>query len=72
MFRETVGDLINADYTDQILDELVETDGDSDLSRWLLSAVETYKATCHAAGEQPTEEDAWLILLSALQLEDSK
>ena len=72
MFRETVSDLIRSDDTDQILDELVEIDDDSDLSRWLLSAVETYKAACLAAGEEPTEEDAWLVLLSALQLEDAK
>ena len=47
-------------------------DSDADLSRHLLHAVEAYKASCAAAGEQPTQEDAWLVLLSALQLEDAK
>jgi hypothetical protein len=40
-----------------------------DVSRRLLRAVETYKAGCAVAGEQPTEEDSWLVLLAALQHE---
>ena len=40
-----------------------------ELSRHLLRAVETYKASCQVAGEEPTEEDSWLVLLSALQHE---
>jgi hypothetical protein len=47
-------------------------DAESDLSRHLLHAVEAYKASCAVAGEQPTQEDAWLVLFSALQLEDAK
>jgi hypothetical protein len=47
-------------------------ESEADLSRHLLHAVETYKAACAVAGEAPTQEDAWLVLLSALQLEDAK
>jgi hypothetical protein len=36
------------------------------LERRLLHAVETYKASCLAAGEEPTTEDGWLVLLAAL------
>ena len=47
-------------------------ESEADLSRHLLHAVETYKAACAVAGEEPTQEDAWLVLLSALQLEVAK
>ena len=53
------------------MEGLVE-EAEAGLSRKLLSAVETYKAACAAAGEEPTQEDAWVVLLSALQLEDAK
>ena len=32
----------------------------------ILRAVEAYKAACAAEGQQPTEEDSWLVLLAAL------
>lgn len=52
------------------LDEQLEIIEESALTRRVLSAVETYKEACRVAGEEPTEEDAWLVLLSALQLEE--
>lgn len=68
MFRETVETL------DQISNQAdnEETMGaaDGERSRQLLRAVEAYKASCAAAGEAPTQEDAWLVLLSALQFEE--
>ena len=72
MFRESV-------ETIEQIDQLVSQDligasdeADAGLSRYLLRAVEAYKASCAAAGEEPTQEDAWLVLLSALQLEEAK
>ena len=62
MFRETAG------VADLTIDERLEALEDNELTDRLLSAVETYKQSCRAAGEEPTEEDAWLVLLSALQL----
>ena len=43
-------------------------DGDAETRRSLriLRAVEAYKAACAAEGQQPTEEDSWLVLLAAL------
>ena len=36
-------------------------------TRRLLHAVETFKARCAARGETATEDDNWLVLLSALR-----
>jgi hypothetical protein len=76
VFRES------ADTAEQVeiqeLSEVVEVTGladagvDGGLSGHLLRAVEAYKASCAAAGETPTQEDAWLVLLSALQLDEAK
>ena len=52
--------------------EVAEAGADAGLSGHLLRAVEAYKASCAAAGETPTQEDAWLVLLSALQLDEAK
>jgi hypothetical protein len=71
VFRET------ADSAGQSEEELIESIDRHEAKRanqrsaWLLSALEAYKASCRAAGEVPTQEDAWLVVLSALQLEDA-
>jgi hypothetical protein len=80
VFRESAETVEQSEYqvVDAVLAELAgvtagsEGEAEADLSRHLLRAVETYKAACAVAGEEPTQEDAWLILLSALQLEDAK
>ena len=81
MFRESAETVEQSEnqVLDVVLAELIGLAGlpagdesDAELSRHLLRAVETYKASCAAAGEEPTQEDAWLVLLSALQLEDAK
>lgn len=56
----------------QLDEEAQETGADPALTRRLLSAVETYKASCVAAGEVPTVEDSWLVLLSALRQDDDR
>ncbi|HEU5318436.1 MAG TPA: hypothetical protein VFX49_20150 [Chloroflexota bacterium] len=67
MFRETAG---AADQTiDELLDSIERHETDR-RSAWVLSAVEAYKAACRAAGEEPSQEDIWLVVLSALQLEE--
>jgi hypothetical protein len=50
---------------DAPLDEDEMEDGD-ERTRRLLRAVETYKAACAAVGTEPTQEEAWLVFLSAL------
>jgi hypothetical protein len=65
VFRET------EEVAGQTVDEQLDNIESDDRSRWVRSAVEAYKASCVAAGEEPTQEDAWLVLLSALQLEDA-
>lgn len=50
---------------DAPLDESELEDGDERTHR-LLHAVETYKAVCAATGTEPTQEEAWLVFLSAL------
>ena len=72
MFRESAETVEQVES--QVLEEALAgvDEAGSGLSRHLLSAVETYKASCAAAGEEPTQEDAWLVLLSALQLEEAK
>jgi hypothetical protein len=68
VFRDTVG---AADHTiDELIDNIERHDDDQRSAR-ILSAVEAYKAACLAAGEEPTQEDAWLVVLSALQLEEA-
>jgi hypothetical protein len=55
------------------LDEDIQEDtlaAHAALERRLLRAVETYKASCTAAGEEPTTEDSWLVLLAALGHEE--
>ena len=52
--------------------DVADSGVDAGLSGHLLRAVEAYKASCEAAGETPTQEDAWLVLLSALQLDEAK
>jgi hypothetical protein len=37
-------------------------------ARRLLRALESYKASCAAKGEPPSEEDSWLVLIAALNL----
>ena len=44
-------------------DELEDADA---RTRRLLHAVESYKAACAAIGTEPTQEEAWLVFLSAL------
>ena len=72
MFRESAEAVEQVE--NQGLGEVLEgvDEVEAGLSRYLLRAVETYKASCAAAGEEPSQEDAWLVLLSALQLEDAK
>ncbi|HEX2035486.1 MAG TPA: hypothetical protein VHS99_15015 [Chloroflexota bacterium] len=41
----------------------------SSRTRNLLRAVERYKVVCAARGEEPKEEESWLVLLSALRQE---
>lgn len=54
-------------------DTMTDDEGDAEaLPRRLLRAVETYKASCLAAGEQPAEDESWLILLAALRHADDK
>ena len=78
MFRESAESVEQSEnqVLDVVLAEMAgvtfEGESEADLSRHLLRAVETYKASCAVAGEEPTQEDAWLVLLSALQLEDAK
>lgn len=67
MLREAVLEGVREDAPEEVQSE---TRYDPQLTRRLLRAVETYKASCLAAGEEPTTEDSWLVLLSALQLED--
>jgi hypothetical protein len=56
----------------EVAEEGEQHGGDVLLQRRLLRAVEQYKAACWAEGEEPTEEDAWLVFLAALQFEDDK
>ena len=73
MFRESAETVEQVES--QLLVGVADEVGDEaefGLSHTLLRAVEAYKASCAAAGEEPTQEDAWLVLLSALQLEDAK
>jgi hypothetical protein len=44
-------------------------DGASVRSRRLLRAVEHYRAAAAARGEQPGEDELWLVLLAALDRE---
>jgi hypothetical protein len=44
-------------------------DGASVRSRRLLRAVEHYRAAAAARGEQPDEDELWLVLLAALDRE---
>jgi hypothetical protein len=61
--------LSEEELREEVSAERAERAEQLELSRHLLRAVETYKASCQVAGEQPTEEDGWLVLLSALQRE---
>ena len=74
VFRESAQSADTVELVEnQELSEVMESAGvDAELSRHLLRAVEAYKASCAAAGETPTQEDAWLVLLSALQLDETK
>jgi hypothetical protein len=50
-----------------------QTQSTSDeVTRRLLRAVETYKVSCAINGEEPTVEDSWMVLLSALSFEEDK
>ena len=69
VFRESAETVEQSDILEL---SQVAAAADEGLSRHLLRAVEAYKASCVAAGETPTEEDAWLVLLSALQLDEIK
>lgn len=72
MFREPAAD--DGHTIDDLIDEIERHDDQRDEQRsaWVLSAVETYKAACLASGEAPSQEDVWLVVLSALQLEDAR
>jgi hypothetical protein len=54
----------------EVLDRTEEADelrdGDDRRTRFILRAIEAYKASCAANGEEPTEEESWLVLLAAL------
>ncbi len=54
----------------EVLDRTEETDDlrddDAHRTRFILRAIEAYKASCAAHGEEPTEEESWLVLLAAL------
>ena len=69
MFRESAQ---SADAVEQVEAQDLVEGVDAGLSRHLLRAVEAYKASCEAAGEEPNREDAWLVLISALQLDEVK
>ena len=72
MFRDTA---VDAGQTiDDLVDDIQRTEDEQSQRRsaWVLSAVDAYKASCLAAGEAPTQEDVWLVVLSALQLEDAR
>ena len=69
MFRESGQ---SADSVEQVDSQDVVEGVDAGLSRHLLRAVEAYKASCEVAGEEPNREDAWLVLLAALQLDEAK
>jgi hypothetical protein len=47
-------------------------DGASVRSRRLLGAVEHYRAAAAARGEQPDEDELWLVLLAALDREPAQ
>jgi hypothetical protein len=47
-------------------------DGASVRSRRLLRAVEHYRAAAAARGEQPEEDELWLVLLAALDREPAQ
>lgn len=62
-----------ADEADEAIDEVAAGAAvDPILERRLLRAVETYKVACLAAGEEPTEEESWLVFLSALSQDSDK
>ena len=68
MYRET----LEAEREQLVETELTEDTNGEVATRRLLRAVETYKASCLVNGEEPTVEDSWLVLLSALHLEENK
>ena len=70
MYRESVLAAPEALPQDELREDVsAEQAQQLELSRHLLRAVETYKASCLVAGEEPTEEDSWLVLLATLQRE---
>lgn len=40
----------------------------ADRSRRIRRAIEAYKAACAAEGQEPSEEECWLILLAAVNV----
>ena len=66
MYRET----LEATREEVAVDDVLEEGADPVLTRRLLRAVETYKASCAVAGEEPTVEDSWLVLLTTLSREE--
>jgi|GEM_PF-5917296 len=66
MYRET----LEATREEVAIDDVREEGADPVLTRRLLRAVETYKASCAVAGEEPTVEDSWLVLLTTLSREE--
>ena len=68
MYRE----MLEATREEVAVDETRDEGADPVLTRRLLRAVETYKASCAVAGEEPTVEDGWLVLLSTLSREEDK
>lgn len=68
--EERVGDLVAEEAdpmtasTSMAVDPLLE--------RQLLRAVETYKAVCAATGQEPSEEETWLVFLGALRAAGQK